>query len=178
MIPLFLLFQAAPSAATPPWSVVTRADPATGTTATTSAITSREGNARLVVKCDAGAVKVASVQFISDVALGAPADRPVSLAADAQTPLIANWEFTQRGAFIREAVAVTTLAATIGHARTIRIHTRTNTGDSVDATFDGPPGDAPIRQVLAACGYPYDAPPVRQTQSPPDPAQTTADDDQ
>lgn len=178
MIPILmmLLQAAAPVAAPPPgppppppWTPQVRVSAATGLKSTSVTAPAREHDGRLVLRCDSGAQRVVSVQFIAAAPIGGGADRPVSLIADTGMPLIANWEFPgSTGTFIREDAAVTTLAATIAGARVIRIHTTNLAGAPIDASFAGPPSDAPVRAVLAACGYMLGQVPARQP--PPDAA--------
>ena len=169
---LALLLQSAAPAPAPvaPWTVINRTS-ADGTMHTTLASTpSSDGNARLVMKCDAGTEKVVSLQFFSRTALGGPPDRPVTLTIDGGTPLGANWEFVEKGAFIREDVGVTTLTTAIASGKTINVHTTTATGEPIDATFAGPPSAAPVNAVLGACGYTLGAVPVRAPLPKPPPA--------
>ncbi len=172
MIPLIaLLLQAAPAATVPaPWAVTPRpnADPTIKTTV--ASVTAANGNAKLVVRCDAGAVNVVSVQLFSRTPLGGPPTRPVSMTFDAGTPLIDNWEFVPQGAYQRDDIAVTTLTTGLSTAKVIKVHTTTTTGEPIDATFAGPPSAAPISAVLSACGYTLGQPPVRTTAPVPAPA--------
>ena len=157
-----LLLQAAPAPAAPaPWTVASRpsADPTISSTVTSAS--SADGNAKLVVRCDAGKANVVSVQFFSRTALGGPPARPVSMTFDAGTPLIDNWEFAPQGAFQRDDVGVTTLTSALATAKSIKLHTTTTTGEPVDATFAGPASAQPITAVLAKCGYTLGQPPVR-----------------
>ena len=113
-----LLLQAAPApAAVAPWTVTPRpsSDPTITTTVTSAP--SADGNAKLVVRCDAGKAKVVSVQLFSRTPLGGPPARPVSLTFDANTPMIDNWEFVPQGAFQRDDVAVTTLTTALAAAK-------------------------------------------------------------
>ena len=159
---LALLLQAAPTAAAPaPWTVSTRPKTGPTITSTVTGASSADGNAKLVVHCDAGKQDVVSVQFFSRTPLGGPPARPVSLTVDAGTPMIDNWEFVQQGAFQRDDVGVTTLTTALASAKTIKVHTTTTTGEPVDATFAGPASAQPITAVLAACGYTLGKPPVR-----------------
>ena len=157
-----LLLQAAPApAAVAPWTVSTRPKTDPAITSTVTGTSSADGNAKLVVRCDAGKANVVSVQLFSRTALGGPPARPVSLTFDATTPMIDNWEFVQQGAFQRDDVAVTTLTTALATAKAIKLHTTTTTGEPVDASFAGPASAAPITSVLAACGYTLGQAPVR-----------------
>ncbi|HEX4694532.1 hypothetical protein [Sphingomonas sp.] len=168
MISLLALFLQAIAAPAPvaPWTVTNRTS-TDGTIHTTLAsVPSSDGNARLVMKCDAGTEKVVSVQFFTRTALGGPPDRPVTLTIDGGTPLGANWEFVEKGAFIREDIGVTTLAAAIASAKTINVHTTTAAGEPIDASFAGPTSPAPVTAVLAACDYTLGTVPVRAKPAP------------
>lgn len=156
-----LLLQAAPAAAPAPWTVSTRPKTDPAITSTATGASSADGNAKLIVRCDAGKANVVSVQLFSRTPLGGPPARPVSLTFDANTPMIDNWEFVQQGAFQRDDVAVTTLTTALAAAKTIKVHTTTTTGEPVDATFTGPASAQPVTAVLAACGYTLGQPPVR-----------------
>ncbi|WP_375398924.1 hypothetical protein [uncultured Sphingomonas sp.] len=164
MIPLLFLLQAAAAATTPaappPWTVTTRPSADPTITSTLTGVTSADGNARLIVRCDAGAAKVVSVQLFSKVPLGGPPDRPVSLTVDGGMAMIDNWEFVEKGAYERGEVAVTTLTTAIAKGKTIALHTTTAAGVAVDATFAGPSNAQPVTGVLAACGYTLGAVPV------------------
>lgn len=156
-----LLLQATPAAAPAPWTVSTRPKTDPAITSTVTGASSADGNAKLIVRCDAGKANVVSVQLFSRTPLGGPPARPVSLTFDANTPMIDNWEFVQQGAFQRDDVAVTTLTTALAAAKTIKVHTTTTTGEPVDATFTGPASAQPVTAVLAACGYTLGQPPVR-----------------
>lgn len=153
--PLTSMIQASAPAVGPalaPWTAVLRTD-AQGNRSATASATSADGAARLVVRCDARATKVVSVQFIPAARFIATTDRPVSLSFDGGAPLPWNWEYPGGGAFVRLDGVVTNLVAGIAHARQIRVRALNPVGEWVDATFAGPASDAPIRQVLAACDY-------------------------
>jgi hypothetical protein len=157
-----LLLQAAPApAAVAPWTVSTRPKTDPAITSTLTSASSADGNAKLVVRCDAGKAKVVSVQLFSRTPLGGPPARPVSLTFDANTPMIDNWEFLPQGAFQRDDMAVTTLTTALASAKTIKVHTTTTTGAPIDASFAGPASAQPITAVLTACGYTLGQPPVR-----------------
>jgi hypothetical protein len=144
-----------------PWTVTPRANADPTITSTTVSTPSTDGNARLVMRCDSGKEKVVSVQLFTKAALGGPPDRPVTLTIDNGTPLGANWEFVEKGAYIREDVAVTTLTTAIASGKVIKLHTTTAAGEPIDANFAGPPSSAPVKALLAACGYTLGTPPVR-----------------
>lgn len=157
MLPLFLLLQAAaapaPATAPAPWTLQTRTDPASGATATFAAARSRDGKARLVVRCDRVGEPAVSVQFQTrEPALGAADDHLVSLAADGAAPIDAVWRFPGNAALIAEPEAVTRLAVAIAAAREVSV-TTTDGASPLLAIFDGPAGTSAVGQVLAACGY-------------------------
>lgn len=166
MLPILaLLLQTAPppAPAPAPWVVATRPTSDPTITATVTSITSAAGD-RLTVRCDAGTAKVVSVQFRSHTALGGPPDRVVDLSVDGTTPISEIWEFAappQSVTYSREDQAVTAITNAIAKGKSIKLHTITFAGEPVDATFAGPPSDAPIKAVLAACGYTLGTVPVR-----------------
>jgi hypothetical protein len=152
----------APAAApVAPWTVTLRPKTDPAMTSTVVGTPSGDGNARLVVRCDSGAQQVVSVQFFTKTALGGPPDRPVTLTIDGGTPMGANWEFVEKGAYIREDIAVTTLTTAIAAGKSIKLATTTAAGAAVNASFAGPPSAEPVTKVLAACGYTLGTPPVR-----------------
>lgn len=163
ILALFLQATAAPAPAAPvaPWTVTVRPKTDPAITSTVVSTPSSDGGARLVMRCDSGAEKVVSVQLFTKTALGGPPDRPVTLTIDAATPMGANWEFIEKGAYIREDIAVTTITTAVAAAKTIKLHTTTAAGEPIDASFAGPPSAAPVKAVLAACGYTLGTPPVR-----------------
>ena len=144
-----------------PWTVTVRPKTDPAITSTVVGTPSTDANARLVVRCDSGAQQVVSVQLFTKTALGGPPDRPVTLTIDANTPMGANWEFVEKGAYIREDMAVTTLTTAIAAGKSIKLATTTATGEAINATFAGPPSAEPVTKVLAACGYTLGTPPVR-----------------
>jgi hypothetical protein len=144
-----------------PWTVSTRPNADPTITSTVTGTPSDDNGAKLVFRCDSGKVKVVSIQLFTRAALGGPPNRPVSLTIDGGTPLIDNWEFVPQGAFQRADVAVTTTTAAIAAGKSIKLHTTTTTGEPIDATFAGPPSDASIKAVLAACDYTLGQVPVR-----------------
>lgn len=158
---------AAPAAPAPaaapvaPWTVTVRPKTDPAITSTLAATPSTDGTSRLVVRCDSGAQQVVSVQFFTKTALGGPPDRPVTLTIDAGTPMGTNWEFVEKGAYVREDMAVTTITTAIAAGKMIKLHTTTTTNEAVDASFAGPPSAEPVKAVLAACGYTLGTPPVR-----------------
>jgi hypothetical protein len=164
---LFLLLQAAsaqPAAsaapAAIPWAVKSKTE-ATGTTSVSASTPSRAGNARLVVRCDHTGDNVVSIQFIPTPAFAKASPRPVSIQADGGATLGTNWEFPGNGAFTAQDAVVTTLSVAIATAKQIKVRAMDPANQPVDAIFDGPPSDAPVRQVLQACGYVLGQVPVR-----------------
>lgn len=158
---LLLMTQAAAPAAsaTPaPWAVQTRSSGKT--IATSSSAWSTDASARLVVRCDATAEKIVSLQFIPKAGFAAALPRPVSLNVDDGGWLGTNWQFPGSGAFISDDVVVTNLAAMIAQGRSIRVRVMDPDNKPIDAVFTGP-GPGPIRQVLTACGYELGKAPAR-----------------
>lgn len=189
MLPLLLLaLQAAapaPVAAPPspapaapaapaPWAVRERADAANGVSTTTTSVIARDGSSRLIVKCDRGTESIVSVQFITKQVLqtaadtGEFADKQVALRFNGGPAVADNWQFRGSAAFIAAATPVTTLTTGLAKAKTITVETTNSANFAFSATFDGPATDAPVRQVLTACGYtlgtvpPPPAPPAKK----------------
>ena len=156
-----LLQTAAPAPAPAPWTVSTRPNADPTVTSTVTSTPSLDNSAKLVVRCDAGKVKVVSIQLFTRTPLGGPPNRPVSVTIDGAMPLIDNWEFVEKGAFSRADGAVTTMTTAIASGKAIKLHTTTSTGEPIDATFAGPPSDASIKSVLAGCDYTLGTVPVR-----------------
>lgn len=164
---LALALQAAAPAATPaaappaPWTPRMKADPATGAQSGSVSAMSVEGNGRLVIRCDRAVENIVSVQFSPTPPFSAATPRPVSIQIDGAAPLGANWEFPGRGAYVADDAIVTTLTTAIAHGRQIKVHIIDPANNVVDATFAGPPSEAPIKQVVEACGYTFGEVPVR-----------------
>uniref|UniRef100_UPI0035CB30E9 hypothetical protein n=1 Tax=uncultured Sphingomonas sp. TaxID=158754 RepID=UPI0035CB30E9 len=156
MLAAALLLQAAAPAA--PWAVQTRAG--VRSVATSSSAWSTDRSARLVVRCDAAAEKIVSLQFIPKAGFAAALPRPVSINVDDGGWLGTNWQFPGNGAFISDDVVVSNLAVMIAGGKSIRVRAIDPDAKPVDAVFVGP-GQGPIRQVLAACGYEYGKAPAR-----------------
>lgn len=174
-IALSLLLQAAATPPAPPlapWTPVARTN-AAGVHSMVASTNAADGSARLVVKCDRLTEGVVSIQFIPKERLVAGGVQPVSLQFDGGTPMGTNWERMGGAALTREDGAVTTLVAAIAHARTIKLHTGDGGAPPRDVAFTGPPSDAPMRQVLAACGYTLGQVPVRASAPAPAPAPTS-----
>jgi len=162
---LALLLQAAVAApVTPavapavPWAVTARVD--TVSKSTTISAWSADTKARLVVRCDVTNEKIVSIQFIPKPGFAAAQPRPVSINADDDGWLGANWTFPGNGAFISEDVIVTNLAVVIAHGKAIRVRVIDPDNAVVEASFTGP-GEAPIRAVLKACDYEFGVTPPR-----------------
>ncbi|MGY2733686.1 hypothetical protein [Sphingomonas sp. UYP23] len=159
---LLLLQAAAPAAAaavpSAPWAVQTRTSGKT--IATSSSAWSTDTSARLVVRCDATAEKIVSLQFIPKGGFAAALPRPVSLNVDDGGWLGTNWQFPGSGAFISDDVVVSNLAAMIAGGKSIRVRVIDPDNKPVDAVFTGP-GAGPIRQVLSACDYELGKVPAR-----------------
>ena len=148
----------APATAAPPpapWEVKART---AGGIVSTSAATIAADGSRLVVKCDKGVDSGVSVQFFGRDLQNAGDDgsfpgKPVALRFDNGAANEAEWEFRASAAFTSNDAVVTSLTLQLAKAKQIRVET-TNAGNfGVAAVFDGPASDAPIRQVLDACGY-------------------------
>lgn len=161
MIPALLLLQAAAAAAPPaavPWAISVSGKP--GHVATSSSAWSSDGTARLVLRCDTAIAPIVSLQFIPRHGFAPALPRPVSLNVDDNGWLGTNWQFPGNGAFVSDDVVVTNLAAMIAHGKAIRVRVIGPDEAPVDATFTGP-GEGPVRQVLAACGYAFGIAPPR-----------------
>lgn len=157
-IPVLLLLQAASAPATPPprpWEPRTRTV-AGGVTSTIAQVSGKDGS-RLVVKCDRGTEALVSVQFFAGQPLseadasGAFASKPVGVRFDGGAANEYDWQFRAAAAFISDEAAVTSLTQQLAHAKQIKVETTNAANFRVEAVFDGPPSEAPIRQVLAAC---------------------------
>jgi len=141
-----------------PWAVTKRVDRASKST--TSSAWSADTKARLVVRCDVTNEKIVSIQFIPKPGFAAAQPRPVSINADDDGWLGANWTFPGNGAFISEDVIVTNLAVVIAHGKAIRVRVIDPDNAVVEASFTGP-GEGPIRAVLKACDYEFGVTPPR-----------------
>ena len=176
MIPLLLLLQTATSA-TPstlpapppaPWEVRTRTSP-NGVVSTSAGTTARDGSSRLLVKCDKAAESVVSVQFFMRQPLqeaatdGSFASKAVGLRFDSGAVNEYPWQFRAAAAFISDDAAVVSLTQQLARAKLVKVETTNAANYRVAALFDGPASDAPIRQVLAACGYAIGVGPVPQS---------------
>jgi hypothetical protein len=173
---LMLLLQAAamPAAATPGWSTVAKIDPATHLGSTSVSTRTADGGSRLVVRCDrtAGNINNVSVQFIPKGGFAKATPRPVTLQADNGPALGTNWEFPGGGAYTAQDGVVTTLTVAIAHAHIIKIRAIDPANAAVDAVFDGPGSEAPIRRTVEACGQVFGQMPA----PPPPPAAPKSDD--
>ena len=136
-----------------PWTPNLKADPATKLQTGSASATSNEGNGRLVVRCDRTDDIVVSIQFIPTPPFAKASPRPVSLSFDNGPALGANWEFPGKGAVMTDEIIVTNLSLGIAHARQIKVHAIDPANQVLDATFAGPASEAPIKQVVEACGY-------------------------
>jgi hypothetical protein len=169
MLLLLLLQAAAPApapaapapAATPAqpaWEVREKTNP-NGSTSVSSSVIARDGSSRLTVKCDKGTEAVVSVQFVSRQQLqepaadGAYAPKSVGLRFDNGPAIAYDWQFQGRVAYNAEAAAVTALTTFLSKAKAVQVETTTASNFAFMAMFDAPKTDAPIRQVLSACGY-------------------------
>ena len=143
-------------------------DPVTNRPSGSVSATSQDGNARLVVRCDRRVNNVVSIQFIPNAPFAAASPRPVSITVDGGTALGANWEFPGRGAVVSDEAIVTTLTVAIAHGKTIKVHVIDPSEKPLDAVFNGPPSEAPIKQVVESCGYTFGVVPAPE----PAPAET------
>lgn len=162
MILALLLQGAAPAPATPgsaPWAVTSTAGK--GSKATSASVWSQDGKARLVVRCDTATAPIVSLQFIPKPGFPAATPRPVSINIDDNGWFGANWQFPGSGAFVSDDAVVTNLSVMLAHAHAIRVRVVTPDNVTVDAAFAGPAGEAPVRAVLAACGYEFGKIPPR-----------------
>ena len=141
-------------------------DPVTNRPSGSVSATSQDGNARLVVRCDRRVDNVVSIQFIPTTPFAAATPRPVSITVDGGTPLGTNWDFPGRGAVISDSAVVTNLTVAIAHGKTIKVHVIDPSEKAMDATFAGPPGEAPIKQVVESCGYTFGVVPEAQAAPP------------
>lgn len=160
-----------------PWAVTRTI--ARGAPATTTSVWSADGKARLVVRCDTATDPIVSLQFIPKGGFPPATERPVSINIDDGGWLGSNWQFPGTGAFISDDVIVTNLAAMLAHGRSVRVRVTGPDDAPVEAVFAGPPGDAPVRAVLTACGYELGKTPARSMarQAAPADAQPVASED-
>jgi hypothetical protein len=173
---MMALQAAAPAAVTPPppppWTPRMKTDPATKQSSGSVSATSRDGSARLVIRCDHQNSNVVSVQFIPATPFIVASPRPVSIIVDGGMALGANWEFPGRGAMVWDEAIVTTLTVAIAHGKEIKVHVIDPSEKVIDATFPGPSSEAPIKQVVEACGYTFGVvpgpPPAPATAETPD----------
>ncbi len=151
-----LLLQAAPAPAPAPppapWSPRACTDATTGAKSVTASVSARGNNARLSLRCDAQ-VPIVSVQYVTREPLGAGPDRIVAMSFDGGPAVEFLWEFPGTAAFVRDGPQVTALTIEMAKAKVIKVRTMTIANTAVEATFDGPASDAPVKAVLAACGY-------------------------
>ena len=173
---LFLIAQAAapaPSAAAPPpapWAVRTRSS--NGVESTSVATTAQDGSSRLVVKCDRATEALVSVQFFAKQALqlagddGSFAAKPVTLRFDNGAANEYDWQFRSSAAFTSNDAVVTSLTLQLAKAKQVKVETTSAGKFRFEAVFDGPPSDAPMRQVLQACGYVLGQVPVMPAPAP------------
>jgi hypothetical protein len=159
---------AAPAA---PWTPRMKTDAATGLQSGSVSVSSIENRGRLVVRCDRRSDNVVSIQFIPAMPFAAATPRPVSIQVDGAPPFGANWDFPGSGTYVADDQIVTTLTTAIAHAKQIKVHVIDPMNNVVDATFAGPPSEAPIKQVVEACGYTFGQLPVRAPAPKPAPAQ-------
>jgi len=157
---------APPAPPPPPWTPRMKVDPVTNKPSGSVSVTSADGNSRLVVRCDRRGDNVVSIQFIPTPPFAAATPRPVSITVDGGTALGANWDFPGRGAVVSDEAIVTNLTVAIAHGRNIKVRVIDPAEKPLDATFAGPPSDAPIRQVVESCGYTFGVVPVHEAAPP------------
>ena len=145
--------------------------------ATSTSAWSSDDTARLVVRCDATSEKIVSLQFIPKPGFAAAQPRPVAINIDDGGWLGTNWQFPGNGAFVSDDLVVSNLAAMIAHGKAIKVRVVDPEEKIVEAQFTGP-GEAPIRQVLTACGYELGKPPARALVAAAAPAAPATPDDQ
>jgi hypothetical protein len=140
-----------------PWTV--RTGNAGGVASTSTSTIARDGSSRLVVKCDRATEALVSVQFFAKQALqlagddGSFATKPVTMRFDNGAANEYDWQFRSNAAFNSNDTVVTSLTLQLAKAKQIKVETTSASKFRFEAVFDGPPSDAPIRQVLQACGY-------------------------
>jgi len=153
---------AAPAAAPlAPWTPRMKTDAATGLQSGSVSAASTEGKGRLVVRCDRRSDNVVSIQFIPSLPFAAATPRPVSIQVDGAPPLGANWDFPGSGTYVADDQIVTTLTTAIAHGKQIKVRVIDPMNNVVEATIPGPASEAPIKQVVEACGYTFGQVPVR-----------------
>lgn len=163
---------AAPAAApVAPWTPRMKTDPKTGLQSGSVSASSVEGKGRLVVRCDRRSDNVVSIQFIPSLPFAAATPRPVSIQVDGAPPLGANWDFPGSGTYVADDQIVTTLTTAIAHGKQIKVRVIDPMNNVVDATIPGPASEAPIKQVVEACGYTFGQVPVRAPEKKAEPAQ-------
>ncbi|MFC3579353.1 hypothetical protein [Sphingomonas hylomeconis] len=159
---LMLIAQAAAAPATPanppaPWTV--RTANVGGVASTSTSTIARDGSSRLVVKCDRATEALVSVQFFAKQPLqmagddGSFASKPVALRFDNGAANGYDWQLRSYAAYTSNDAVVTSLTLQLAKAKQIKVETTSASNFRFEAVFDGPPTDAPIRQVLQACGY-------------------------
>ncbi|MEG3087392.1 hypothetical protein [Sphingomonas sp. PB4P5] len=140
-----------------PW--VVRTGNAGGVASTSTSTVARDGSSRLVVKCDRATEALVSVQFFAKQPLqmagddGSFASKAVALRFDNGAANEYDWQFRALAAFTSNDAAVTSLTLQLARAKQVKVETTNARNFRFEAVFDGPPSDAPIRQVLQACGY-------------------------
>jgi len=153
---------AAPAAApVAPWTPRMKTDAATGLQSGSVSASSIEGKGRLVVRCDRRSDNVVSIQFIPTLPFAAATPRPVSIQVDGGSALGANWDFPGSGTYVADDQIVTTLTTAIAHGKQIKVRVIDPMNNVVEATIPGPASEAPIKQVVEACGYTFGQVPVR-----------------
>lgn len=151
--------QAAPAPAAPPAWTIKDATDANGKTSSTASIRSADGSGRLIVRCDTVGEPVVSVQYIPNPKLPASDPLNVTVTYDEQQADISNWTAPGAGIYADDPFDVFAIASKVAAAKTIRIDAFKPDGSYVESSFKGPGNDTLFRQVFAACGRKYEAPP-------------------
>jgi len=170
MIGLFLLLGLQAQAAAPKPAAVPAAAPA-GWTYKESAegvaprsasvsVTSTDGNARLVFRCDGGGTADAtvSVQYLPKPPAAPGNPRTVQVMLDHSFADNAPWYFPCKGAMNFYEPEVFLLSQEVDKAKEIGINFADDAGNGTGNDFAGPGGDALFRKVYAVCGIPYEMP--------------------
>ena len=172
MIPILLLLQAAAPMPAPPAPWTVRTGNAGGVSSTSTSTIARDGSSRLVVKCDRATESLVSVQFFARQPLqmagddGRFAPKAVALRFDNGAANEYDWQFRAVAAYTSNDAVVTSLTLQLAKAKHIKVETTNASNFRFEAVFDGPPSDAPIRQVLQACGYVLGQVPVMPAPAP------------
>ncbi|MBO9711462.1 hypothetical protein [Sphingomonas sp.] len=126
----------------------------------TAMIRAADGTGRLLVRCDTASVPIVSIQFLPKPGLPAMDLVTATATFDEAMAINSTWQVVGGGAYNAEVADVWDMVNRIAKAKTIRL-TIVKPDDSVtESTFVGPGDDSKFRQVYAACGIPFETPPV------------------